>query len=130
MALSRWTCKENNNLSLIFGFLAFSLSFLLLAAIETSCLVLFLSVVVSSLAEIIFQIRLNYEATNVKKGMVASAFGIMSLAGAFGGLFGSHIGTYLYTCKNLASSFWNIFAMMTVILSLVSLLRNKTNLLG
>jgi len=127
MPISRWTCKENNNFSLMIGFIAFSISFLLLSTLETSYLALFLSVIIFSFAEIIFQIRLDYEATNVKDGMIATTFGIMSLAGAFGGLFGSYIGTYLYSNEEQDISVWAILTIMSLILSLLSLLRPKTN---
>ncbi len=120
MPLSKWACKESNTLAMPLGFLFFSASFLLLFVFEHSYLALFFSVIIFSVAEIIFQIRLDFDATNIDKRMIATTFGLMSLAGAFGGLFGSFIGALLYSTPVFGLGIWAILTIATVILTVIS----------
>ncbi|WP_203219090.1 MFS transporter [Vibrio sp. S17_S38] len=119
--ISKWACTRSNNHPVILGFLLFSLSFYLVENSIHSYWLLFLSVIVFTFAEIIFQIRLDFEATLVNDKMVASSFGIMSLAAAFGGLFGSYIGTSFYLVSFNDFSLWEILSIFTLLLSILSL---------
>ncbi|GEK15723.1 MFS transporter [Aliivibrio fischeri] len=120
--MSKWACTRLNNYPVVIGFLLFSISFYLLDSSIYSFWMLFLSVIMFTFAEIIFQIRLDYEATFVNEKMVASSFGIMSIAGAFGGLFGSYLGSSLYLTDFDSFSFWDILSGFTLILSIFSLI--------
>ena len=90
---------------------------------EHSYFLIFLAVIIFTFSEIIFQIRLDFEATEINKEMVASSFGIMSLAGAFGGLLGSYLGTSFYSELTEIFSLWEFLSMFCLLLSGISLLQ-------
>jgi MFS family permease len=117
--VSRWACDMRNNNPIAIGFLLFSISFFLLDLSSYGQSIVFLSVIFFTLAEIIFQIRLDYETTLVNEKMVASSFGLMSLAAAFGGLFGSYAGSLLYQSDLKGISFWEWLCYFTLILSII-----------
>lgn len=78
------------------GFLCFAGAFGAFAAGGDVLAVFLLGIVVFSLGEVILSLRLDFDATHLSPDYVATAFGIMNLAAAFGGLGGSVIGAALY----------------------------------
>lgn len=120
LPISKWACNEDREKVLCIGGLTFLLSFFLISEIESSLVLLLFSVVVFTLGEIIFSIRLDYDATNIDKDMVASSFGVLSLAGAFGGLIGSYIGGRFYEIhfEMLSLGFWEISAIFSALIAL------------
>lgn len=91
---------------------------------------IFVAVIVFSFAQIILQIRLDYDATNVNKNMVATSFGIMSLAGAFGGLSGSYVGTLLYPLEIFRLNIWEILSLCSALISFLFIIIPKIKLGG
>ena len=121
-AISKWACNGAAKKVISITFILFSLCFLLMNMVGDSYTLVFLAVIAFSFAEIIIQIRLDYDATNVSKKMVATTFGIMSLAGAFGGLVGSYIGTLLYTSGLMGISIWGVLSLSSAIVAMVCIL--------
>lgn len=120
--ISKWACNGTSKKALSVTFLLFSLCFLLMGMVRDSYFVVFLAVIIFSFAEIIIQIRLDFDATTISKKMIATAFGIMSLAGAFGGLAGSYIGTMLYSSELMGVSIWSFLSLSSAIIAAVCIL--------
>ncbi|WP_354190803.1 hypothetical protein [Bartonella silvatica] len=87
-------------------YLLFGLSFIILHALNYSYFYLFLAIILFSFAEIIIQIRLDYDATNIDERLIASAYGVMSLSSAFGGMAGSYLGSLLSNQDFFGLSIW------------------------
>lgn len=126
MQISGWACKSNTKAPMVIAFLFFAISFMMLDNITHSWFAFFIAIIFFSFAEIIIQIRLDYEATHVNERMIATSFGIMSLAGAFGGLFGSYLGALLYTHGGLGFSGWEIMAGGAIVFSILYLIKPST----
>lgn len=116
--ISKWACSGEAKKPISVTFLLFSLCFLLMSMVNDSYFIVLLAVIVFSFAEIIIQIRLDFDATYVNNKMVATVFGIMSLAGAFGGLAGSYIGTVLYTSGFMGVSIWGFLSLSSAIVAI------------
>ncbi|WP_273758630.1 hypothetical protein [Bartonella sp. AU55XJBT] len=68
------------------------------------------------------RIRLDYEATNIDERLIASAFGIMSLSSAFGGMAGSYFGSLLYNKAVFGLSVWQLLSIASISAAFLSLL--------
>ncbi len=122
ISISRWSCKENSKMPIPLGFVLFGLSFTIFHALDHSYFYLFLAITTFSFAEIMIQIRLDYDATNINERLIASSFGIMSLFSAFGGIAGSYLGSLLYNQKVLGFSIWQILTIISISTAFISLL--------
>ncbi|WP_035451552.1 MFS transporter [Bartonella birtlesii] len=120
--VSRWSCRENSKTPIVLSFVFFTLSFFILHVLDHSYLCLFLAILIFTFAEIIMRIRLDYEATNIDGRLIASAFGIMSLSSAFGGMAGSYFGSLLYNKAILGLSAWQMLSIISFSAALLSLL--------
>lgn len=109
--ISKWACRASSKKIILLTFMLFSLSFLLMNFATNIYAIIFIAVIIFSFAQIIIQIRLDYDATHVNKNIVATSFGIMSLAGAFGGLSGSYVGTLLYCSETFGLNLWEILSL-------------------
>ncbi len=126
--VSKWSCKGSAKKSLMLGFFLLSICFLLMDYSSYSYIILFLAVIFFSFAEIIIFIRLDYDATNINKSMIATTFGIMSLYGAFGCFFGSYIGGIIYLPGLLNFNIWQIFAISCAIITVSCYFLRKNNI--
>ncbi|EJF78456.1 hypothetical protein MCQ_01290 [Candidatus Bartonella washoeensis Sb944nv] len=122
MSVSKWACKENSKMPIILSFVLFGFSFILLHSLEYSYFYLFLAVMLFSFTEIIIQIRLDYDATNIDERLIASAYGVMSLSSAFGGIAGSYLSSLFYNQEVFGLSVWQILSIVSLSVALLSLL--------
>lgn len=129
-SISRWACSISFKKITSLTFILFALSFLLISFVNNTYIMIFVAVIVFSFAQIILQIRLDYDATNVNKNMVATSFGIMSLAGAFGGLSGSYVGTLLYPLEIFRLNIWEILSLCSALISFLFIIIPKIKLGG
>ncbi|SHF09477.1 MFS transporter [Vibrio gazogenes] len=127
LPISKWACHEDRGKVLCIGGITFLISFIVISEVETSLTLLLFAVVLFTLGEIIFSIRLDYDATNIDKNLVASSFGILSLAGAFGGLIGSYIGGSYYNFHfDIANlDFWKMSAILSALISIFFYVSSK-----
>lgn len=123
--IANWACKKSSNAPMFIGFILLALSFSMINNVSGSYVLLLIAVVIFTFGQIIFQIKLDFESTTINENMVASALGIMSLAGAFGGFFGSYIGTLLYSDGVFSLSLWQVLTIFTLMLSVPALLRKN-----
>ncbi|WP_254493856.1 MFS transporter [Bartonella sp. B1099] len=120
--VSRWSCRENSKTPIVLSFVFFGLSFFILHALNPSYFSLFLAIILFTFAEIIMRIRLDYDATNIDERLIASAFGIMSLSSAFGGMAGSYFGSLLYNKAVFGLSVWQFLSIASISVAFLSLL--------
>ncbi len=120
--ISRWSCRKNSKMPIILSFVFFGLSFFILHTLDHSYLCLFLAIILFTFSEIIMRIRLDYDATNIDERLIASAFGIMSLSSAFGGMAGSYFGSLLYNKAVFGLSAWQMLSIASFSAALLSLL--------
>ncbi|PIT69749.1 MFS transporter [Bartonella tribocorum] len=120
--LSRWSCRKNAKTPIVLSFIFFGLSFFILHTLDHSYPYLFLAVIIFTFSEIILRIRLDYDAINIDERLIASAFGIMSLSSAFGGMAGSYFGSLLYNKAIWGLSAWQILSIISLSAALLSLM--------
>ncbi len=120
--VSRWACKKKDKTPIVLSFVFFGLSFFIFHALDHSYLSLFLAITLFTLAEIIMRIRLDYDATNIDERLIASAFGIMSLSSAFGGMAGSYFGSLLYNRAVFGLTVWQLLSIASISATSLSLL--------
>ncbi|SUV45466.1 MFS transporter [Bartonella doshiae] len=125
--VSRWSCKETTKTPIILSFVLFALSFIILHFLAHSYFYFFSAIIIFSFAEIILQIRLDYNATNIDERLIASAFGIMSLSSAFGGMAGSYLGSLLSNQEFFGLSVWQILSIASLSVVPLSLLIFKNS---
>ncbi|WP_370930966.1 MFS transporter [Bartonella sp. DGB1] len=116
--VSTWACNQSSKLPFILIFILYMFCFLIISFTNYYSMIL-LAVILFSFAQIISQIRLDFECTNIRSDMVATAFGITSLAGAFGGLFGSYFGNFIYNNGLLGFSVWEWLSILSFTIALL-----------
>jgi len=109
--VSRFLLSIPRQVSVLLGFTAFVLGFSLLHVAGKVPHVpfvvgLFAAISLFSVAEVILELRLDYDASLVPVERVGTSFGLVNMACGLGGLMGSSLGSFAY--PRLDSSGWPI----------------------
>ncbi|WP_177233825.1 MFS transporter [Stigmatella erecta] len=135
IALSRLVLTMPRSVCLLLGFAGFSLGFLILHAASRSGggaslfglvpLVpgFFLAIALFSVAEVMLDLRLDYDTSLVPADRVGTSFGFINLACGLGGLIGSSVGTFAYETLGgpgeMPGSVWMLMAVLAGLSALV-----------
>lgn len=122
LIVSRFILSIPRQVCVLLGFAAFTLGFSLLHVAGKVPYVpfvvgLFAAISLFSVAEVILDLRLDYEASLVPVERVGTSFGLINVACGLGGLMGSSLGVFAYNRLDSSgwplSSVWLLMALLS-----------------
>lgn len=121
--LSRYVVVMPRPLCLLVGFLAYALGFVALRLAEVGGSLpllawLFVALSLFSLAEVVLELRLDYDTSLVPPERVGTSFGFVNLSCGVGGLIGGSLGAFVYQAPGAEdaglTSTWALMALLSV----------------